>query len=134
MYSFLIVLHLFICFLMVAVILLQSGKGAEIGASFGGSSQTIFGSRGPGTFLSKITVGAAVLFMLTSLSLAVASKEKSLFSVLDAQEETSLPLESGFISDEQSDEPSTESDSPSMDTPEGEISLPSSQVQDKPEG
>jgi len=133
-YSFLIVVHLFICFLMVAVILLQSGKGAEIGASFGGSSQTIFGSRGPGTFLSKITVGAAVLFMLTSLSLAVASKEKSLFSVLDAQEETSLPLESGSISEDQSDEPSTDDDSPSMDIPEGEISLPSSQVPDKPEG
>jgi len=65
---------------MISVILLQAGKGAEIGAAFGGSSQTIFGSRGPGTFLSKLTVTAAVLFMLTSLSLAVMSKQRSISS------------------------------------------------------
>jgi len=115
-YTFLIVVHLFICFLMVAVILLQSGKGAEIGASFGGSSQTIFGSRGPGTFLSKVTVGAAILFMLTSLSLAVSSKERSLFSVLDVQEETGSPLETIPLSDEQT----TDEISLPMNTPEGE--------------
>lgn len=123
MYTFLIVVHLFMCFLMVVVILLQSGKGAEIGASFGGSSQTIFGSRGPGTFLSKITVGAAILFMITSLSLAVASKERSLFSVLDAQEETELPLEIFPISDEQT----TDEISPPMDSTEVESLQPFSQ-------
>ena len=116
MYTFLIVVHLFICFLMVAVILLQSGKGAEIGASFGGSSQTIFGSRGPGTFLSKVTVGAAVLFMLTALSLAILSKERSLFSVLKVQEKTGPPLETSPVSDEQT----FDKVSPPMDTPEGE--------------
>jgi preprotein translocase subunit SecG len=50
MYIFLIVIHVSVCFLMVGAILLQSGKGAEIGASFGGSSQTVFGSRGPANF------------------------------------------------------------------------------------
>ena len=75
MYTLAIVLHLIACVIMIASILLQSGKGAEIGAAFGGSSQTVFGSRGPGTFLSKITVGAAVIFMLTSLSLAVLSRQ-----------------------------------------------------------
>jgi preprotein translocase subunit SecG len=83
MYTITVILHLIVCFLMIAAILLQSGKGAEIGAAFGGSSQTVFGSRGPGTFLSKITVGAAVIFMLTSLSLAILSKrENSLSSVI----------------------------------------------------
>ncbi|MDT7043494.1 preprotein translocase subunit SecG [Candidatus Nitronereus thalassa] len=83
MYTLTVILHLIVCFLMIAAILLQSGKGAEIGAAFGGSSQTVFGSRGPGTFLSKITVGAAVIFMLTSLSLAILSKkEHSLSSVI----------------------------------------------------
>ena len=46
LYTLLVIVHVFICFLMIGAILLQSGKGAEIGASFGGSSQTVFGSRG----------------------------------------------------------------------------------------
>lgn len=94
MYTITVILHLIVCFLMIAAILLQAGKGAEIGASFGGSSQTVFGSRGPGTFLSKVTVGAAVIFMLTSLSLAILSKqEHSLSSVipLTSSEPTSAP-------------------------------------------
>ena len=90
MYTITVILHLIVCFLMIAAILLQAGKGAEIGAAFGGSSQTVFGSRGPGTFLSKVTVGAAIVFMLTSLSLAILSKrENSLSSVI------SLPATSG---------------------------------------
>jgi preprotein translocase subunit SecG len=62
---------------MIGAILLQAGKGAEIGAAFGGSSQTIFGSRGAATFLSKMTVAAAIVFMLTSLSLAFLSRERA---------------------------------------------------------
>lgn len=84
LYTFLIILHVFICVMMIGVVLLQSGKGAEIGAAFGGSSQTVFGSRGPGTFLSKATVWAASIFMLTSLSLAILSKQATTSSsVLD---------------------------------------------------
>src|SRR5438132_39963 len=77
MYTLAVVVHVIVCFLMIAAILLQAGKGAEIGAAFGGSSQTVFGSRGPGTFLSKVTVVAAIIFMLTSLGLAVLSRERS---------------------------------------------------------
>lgn len=76
--------HVLVCLIMIGVILLQSGKGAEIGAAFGGSSQTIFGSRGAATFLSKMTVGAATLFMLTSLTLSILSKQGSIASsILD---------------------------------------------------
>ncbi|HNP61226.1 MAG TPA: preprotein translocase subunit SecG [Nitrospirales bacterium] len=82
MYTLTVILHIIVCFLMIAAILLQAGKGAEIGASFGGSSQTVFGSRGPGTFLSKITVGAAIVFMLTSLSLALLSKQANTSSTV----------------------------------------------------
>ncbi len=82
MYTFTVIIHLLVCFIMIAAILLQSGKGAEIGAAFGGSSQTVFGSRGPGTFLSKLTVGAAVVFMITSLSLAILSKERTFSSTV----------------------------------------------------
>ena len=92
MYTLLIVIHLLACFVMVSVILLQSGKGAEIGAAFGGSSQTLFGSRGATTFLSKVTVVAAVMFMLTALSLAVLSKERSVASsIIQLQQSGSAP-------------------------------------------
>jgi preprotein translocase subunit SecG len=82
MYTLAVVVHVTVCFLMIAAILLQAGKGAEIGAAFGGSSQTVFGSRGPGTFLSKVTVAAAVIFMATSLLLAVLSKERTFSSTV----------------------------------------------------
>jgi len=94
MYVLLIILHVIVSFIMVGVILLQAGKGAEIGASFGGSSQTVFGSRGPGTFLSKLTVWAAVIFMVTSLSLSVLSKGRFLStSVLDLKKKESPAAE-----------------------------------------
>lgn len=89
MYTLTVIIHLIVCFLMIAAILLQAGKGAEIGAAFGGSSQTVFGSRGPGTFLSKVTVGAAIIFMLTSLGLAVLSKQQNVSStVIDLEKKS----------------------------------------------
>jgi preprotein translocase subunit SecG len=82
MYTLAVIVHVIVCFLMIGAILLQAGKGAEMGAAFGGSSQTVFGSRGPGTFLSKVTVGAAIIFMLTSLGLALLSKERTFSSTV----------------------------------------------------
>ena len=71
MYTLMIILHVVVSLALILIVLLQTGKGAEMGAGFGGgSNQTIFGSRGAATFLSKVTTGAAVIFMLTSLSLA----------------------------------------------------------------
>tara|TARA_B100001971_G_C18216258_1_gene554073 strand:+ start:239 stop:580 length:342 start_codon:yes stop_codon:yes gene_type:complete len=109
---------------MIGVVLLQSGKGAEIGAAFGGSSQTVFGSRGPGTFLSKATAWAASIFMLTSLSLAILSKQavtgSSVLDNLDdgvtlEQVEDSLPIDQQMIdetpAEEDADRPAPE-DSP----------------------
>jgi preprotein translocase subunit SecG len=82
MYTALIVLHVIVAFIMIGVILLQSGKGAEIGAAFGGSSQTVFGARGASTLLSKLTAISAAIFMVTSLSLAILSKQKNYASPL----------------------------------------------------
>jgi preprotein translocase subunit SecG len=71
MSTVLVILHVVVCVFLIAVVLLQRGRGAEIGAVFGGgASSTVFGSRGAGSFLSKLTTAAAVLFMLTSLSLS----------------------------------------------------------------
>tara|TARA_B100000315_G_C14577695_1_gene588769 strand:+ start:2266 stop:2610 length:345 start_codon:yes stop_codon:yes gene_type:complete len=110
--------------MMIGVVLLQSGKGAEIGAAFGGSSQTVFGSRGPGTFLSKSTAWAASIFMLTSLSLAILSKQavtgSSVLDNLDdgvtlEQVEDNLPIDQQMIDEtlatEEMDEPA-QADSP----------------------
>src|SRR6185503_167215 len=91
MYIALAILHVLVAFIMVGVILLQSGKGAEIGAAFGGSSQTVFGSRGAGTFLSKMTAVAATIFMLTSLSLAILSKRLNNASTIGLDKPISSP-------------------------------------------
>jgi len=65
------VLHVIVCVFLIAVVLLQRGRGAQVGAVFGGGGgATMFGGRGAGNFLTKLTTGAAVVFMLTSLSLA----------------------------------------------------------------
>ena len=70
MITLLIIFHVLICTGLILSILLQSGKGSDLGAAFGGSSQTIFGSAGAIPFLNKVTTGVAIAFMITSLSLA----------------------------------------------------------------
>lgn len=73
----LIIIHVLVSLFLIAVVLLQSGKGAEIGAAFGGSSQTLFGSRGGASFLGKMTTGVAIAFMITSLLLAIVTTRGS---------------------------------------------------------
>lgn len=70
-------IHILVCVLLIGIVLIQGGKGSEMGAAFGGSSQTLFGSRGASTFLGKMTTVVAVVFMITSLLLAVISIRKS---------------------------------------------------------
>jgi len=68
---FLSTLHVMACLILIVVVLLQRGKGADMGAMLGGGgANTVFGSRGAGNFLTKVTSGCAIIFMLTSLSLA----------------------------------------------------------------
>ncbi len=74
MYTLILIIHLIVCITMILIIIFQSSKGAEMGAVFGGgASQTAFGSSGPQDFLEKVTVVCAVVFMLTSLTLAYMS-------------------------------------------------------------
>ena len=85
---FITVLHIFLCVLLVAIVLLQHGKGADIGVVLGGgASQTVFGSRGAGNFLTKLTTGAAIVFMLTSLSLAYFAQEGSQSTLFEEEQE-----------------------------------------------
>ena len=78
------IFHVLICVFLVIVVLLQSGRGADVAAAFGGmGSQTAFGPRGSATVLSRATTWSAVLFMITSLTLSIiASRRSSISSVL----------------------------------------------------
>jgi preprotein translocase subunit SecG len=99
MMNLVLVLHFLVCFVLITVVLLQRGKGADLGAALGGGgANTIFGSRGAGNFLTKLTTGSAILFMITSLSLAYMGTEHAdtrLFTGDDLEQagETTTPLE-----------------------------------------
>jgi preprotein translocase subunit SecG len=70
-------IHVIVCFFLIIVVLLQSGKAADLAGAFGGmGSQTVFGPRGTATVLSKATTVAAVLFMVTSLALAIMANNR----------------------------------------------------------
>ena len=98
MYAFVTFIHIAVCFVLITIVLLQAGKGANMGAAFGGSSQTVFGSSGAGTFLGKLTAGVAVVFMLTSLTLTYMANHRSTSSLLDQQKmpaaEQTMPVKS----------------------------------------
>jgi preprotein translocase subunit SecG len=92
MYTLVIILHVVVSLALILIVLLQTGKGAEMGAGFGGgSNQTIFGSRGAATFLSKVTTGAAVIFMLTSLSLAYLTSQRTASVIREAAAPAAAP-------------------------------------------
>jgi preprotein translocase subunit SecG len=87
----LIIIHIIVCIALIMIVLLQTGKGADMGAAFGGgSSQTLFGSTGASTFLTKATTAAAIIFMLTSLALAYMSGHKTGDSIMI---DTKTPIE-----------------------------------------
>lgn len=70
MYQFILFIHVFAAICIIALVLVQQGKGATMGAAFGsGASQTVFGSRGSGSFLFRITIGLLILFFITSIGL-----------------------------------------------------------------
>ena len=88
MQTVIIVFHVVGALILIVVILLQSGKGAAMGSGLGGgSSQTMFGSSGAGNFLTKLTTGVAILFMITSLTLSMLSSKKDSRSVMQGVEE-----------------------------------------------
>ena len=93
----LIIVHVVVCVALIMIVLLQTGKGADMGAAFGGgSSQTLFGSTGASTFLSKLTTIAAIVFMLTSLALAYMSTNRTGGSIMQEAGppiETTLPAQ-----------------------------------------
>ena len=86
MNTILLTIHILICLALIGIVLIQGGKGAEVGAAFGaGGSNTIFGASGGQSFLSKLTTGVAVIFMLTSLALAIFFSQPGSSSIMPDQ-------------------------------------------------
>jgi len=83
MVSIVVSIHVIVCVAMCIIILLQQGKGAEVGAVFGGSSQTVFGASGAGNALTKATWAMATIFFATSIFLALASARRVTGSIFD---------------------------------------------------
>src|SRR5258708_7817383 len=92
MYTVVIVIHDAVCISLCIAVLLQQGKGADIGAVFGGSSQTVFGASGAGNALTKATWALAAIFFATSIFLALASARRVTGSIFDR------PFSSGPVS------------------------------------
>ena len=94
MTSVIIAVHIIVCIALILIVLLQTGKGASMGAAFGGSTQTVFGATGSADFFEKITTAVAVIFMLTSLTLTYASVKRGAKTIMTppvTQEEKALP-------------------------------------------
>jgi preprotein translocase subunit SecG len=87
-----VLIHIFVCLGLIIIVLLQKGKGASMGAVFGGSSQTVFGSSGATTFLSRVTTAIAIIFMLTSLGLSIFFGKGRSSSVMEGVSHTQVPV------------------------------------------
>ena len=109
----LILLHVFVCMALILIVLLQRGKGASIGAVFGGSSQTVFGSSGASSFLQKITTAAAVVFMLTSLGLSIFFGKGPASSIMEGVGDKAVPAAEGTQT------PAQDTQAPSQGAPQG---------------
>ena len=87
-----IALHVIVCITLILIVLLQRGKGSDMGAAFGGSSQAVFGSTGAASFLSKVTAAAAIIFMLTCLTLAYLFGKGAPSSIMKGVSPTHAPV------------------------------------------
>ena len=93
-----IIIHVIVSIALIMIVLLQTGKGADMGAAFGGGSQTLFGARGSASFLSRVTGGLAAVFFVTSLTLAyIYSQTSQPQSVTEQIQVQPAPAEQGDI-------------------------------------
>ena len=92
MTTIVITIHIIVCLSLVMLVLLQHGKGADMGATFGGSSQTLFGSSGATSFFHKLTAEVAIVFMVTSLTLAFLFGKGATSSVMEGRKQPPAPV------------------------------------------
>ncbi len=104
MYQIILMIHVLVAITIIGLVLIQHGKGADIGAAFGsGASNTVFGSQGTGSFLFKLTGGLALTFFVTSLSLSylvsmqyqTAGKQAVPQQIAEPESKVPVPVDSG---------------------------------------
>ena len=102
MFAAILTIHILVSVSLVMIVLLQSGRGAELGAAFGGMGQSTYG-RGHFSFISKLTTALAVIFMTTSLSLALMTTEKTTGSIVQPGQAAtqSAPAPAGQAAEQQ---------------------------------
>ena len=121
------IIHVVVCLLLVLIVLLQSGKGADLAGAFGGGgSQTAFGARGTATFLSKLTTGAAIIFMVTSFTLSLLTTQDEGRSIMQDAAATVSQEEAPPQSPEAAPTPQS-SESPAAPVQEDESGSPRAQ-------
>ena len=114
MENFILIFHFLIAVVLIGLILIQQGKGAEAGASFGsGASQTVFGSSGSWNFFSRMTAILSTIFFVTSISLAVIAKNKTVVDSVLLPELEVIPVE-----------PALETDLPAVENTVEELEIP----------
>ncbi|MDR1677789.1 MAG: preprotein translocase subunit SecG [Deltaproteobacteria bacterium] len=118
MSSFITTIHVIVAVILMISVLLQTGKGSGLGAAFGGSSGSVFGARGPATLIARITTVAAIIFMVTSLTLSVfaqTSTKRGSVVVADPVPETTAPVEGRSVSEDAVQTPVVENASQPLD-------------------
>ena len=117
-----VVVHVVIAVALVGLVLIQQGKGADAGAAFGGgASQTVFGSQGSGSFLTRLTTSLAIVFFVTSFSLAVFAKQRA-----EVAADAGIPVvqESVKVEEQASAEPADKADAAAGEAERGKADLP----------
>lgn len=119
MTTFLIVLHVVICVLLVVTVLLQFGKGAELGAIMGGgASQAVFSSSAKGNFMTKMTTALAIAFMVNSIVLTTLKSRESKRSLFDNEAPVAAPLNSDVQALDNKEESLAPAEGPAATGPE----------------
>ncbi|NVD34741.1 preprotein translocase subunit SecG [Marinobacter lutaoensis] len=117
-----VVVHVVIAVALVGLVLIQQGKGADAGAAFGGgASQTVFGSQGSGSFLTRLTTSLAIVFFVTSFSLAVFAKQRA-----EVAADAGIPVvqESVKVEEQAPAEPADKADAAAGEAESGKADLP----------
>lgn len=122
--TFISIVHVFVCLVLVGVVLLQQGKGGGMGAAFGGATTQVFGGRGAGNILTRATAICAAIFMLTSVSLAYLSSSGDRALKAKVVQEASRRKDRGELKERATQAPPSESTAPAApaqgDPPKGE--------------
>src|SRR3954453_12014206 len=122
--TFINIVHIFACMVLIGVVLLQQGKGGGMGAAFGGATSQVFGGRGAGNILTRATAICAAIFMLTSVSLAYLSSSGDRALKAKVAQEAGRKKDRGQLKERSKDAPPAESATPAPSSSAGSAPSP----------